>query len=298
MLAEGESWGTTLLGSSMTATFRGIRMTKKTHTLLPLAQRHASRSSLCPLAAADLQVELPGDSVYPESLSASAEGTLYGSSLASGGIWRVKPGAAGADEWIKPGAFGSRSTFGVLVDERKGLLWVCSNDASGIGVNGPGSATGSNLLGFDLVSGAGKVSVPLPGSGNLCNDTAVATDGSVYVTNSLKPQILRLAPGTSRLEVWLESPVFNQPKEGAGTRRHRVRRRRQPLCRYLHERRVLPCRCAGWKAGQGDEAYNLAAFEVVGRIAPDRRRDVRDGGRRRNDRPRQRLRATPSPLKP
>ena len=169
-----------------------------------------------PLAAADLQVELPGDSVYPESLSASAEGTLYGSSLASGGIWRVKPGAARADEWIKPGAFGSRSTFGVLVDERKGLLWVCSNDASGIGVNGPGSATGSNLLGFDLVSGAGKVSVPLPGSGNLCNDTAVATDGSVYVTNSLKPQILRLAPGTSRLEVWLESPVFNQPKEGAG----------------------------------------------------------------------------------
>ena len=32
--------------------------------------------------------------------------------------------------WIKPGAFGSRSTLGVLVDERSNLLWVCSNDVS------------------------------------------------------------------------------------------------------------------------------------------------------------------------
>ena len=60
------------------------------------------------------------------------------------------------------------------------------------------------------------MSVPFPGAGNLCNDTAVGPDGSVYVTNSLKPQILRLKPGASQFDVFVESATFEQPKEGAG----------------------------------------------------------------------------------
>jgi len=166
--------------------------------------------------AADLkQVALPGERAYPESIAAAADGTLYVSSLASGGIVRIKPGAK-AEEWIKPGAFDSRSTFGVLVDEKKGLLWVCSNDVSALGVPGPSAVPGSNLKGFDLASGDGKVSVPLPGTGNLCNDTAIGADGSLFVTNSLKPQILRLKPGASKLEIFVETATFEQPKEGAG----------------------------------------------------------------------------------
>lgn len=161
-------------------------------------------------------IELPGDRAYPESIAAAKDGTLYISGLASGGVWRIKPNTTNVEPWIVPGAFDSRSTFGVLVDDKKGLLWVCSNDMSGRGVPGPGAATGSNLKGFDLASGAGKVSVPLPGSDNLCNDMAVGSDGSVFVTNSLKPQILRLRPNASTFEVFVESPTFEQPKEGAG----------------------------------------------------------------------------------
>jgi len=66
-------------------------------------------------------IEVPGDRAYPESISAAPDGTLYVSSLASGGIARIKPGASKAEPWIKPGAFDSRSTFGVLVDERSNL---------------------------------------------------------------------------------------------------------------------------------------------------------------------------------
>ncbi len=161
-------------------------------------------------------IELPGDRAYPESVAAAADGMLYVSSLASGGVWRIEPNSAKAEPWIALGAFDTRSTFGVLVDEKKGLLWVCSNDMSGRGVPGPGAALGSNLKAFDLASGAGKVSVPLAGSGNLCNDMAVGGDGSIFVTNSLKPQILRLKPGASTFEVFVESPTFEQPKEGAG----------------------------------------------------------------------------------
>jgi streptogramin lyase len=45
---------------------------------------------------------------------------------------------------------------------------------------------------------------------------AVGADGSLFVTNSLAPQILRLKPGSTQLDVWLESPAFEQPAQGAG----------------------------------------------------------------------------------
>jgi sugar lactone lactonase YvrE len=162
------------------------------------------------------QIALSGDRAYPESIAAAADGTLYVSSLASGGIWRIKPGAATSESWIAPGTYDTRSTFGILVDDKKGLLWVCSNDISALGVPGPGTATGSNLKAFDLISGEGKMSVPFPGTGNICNDMAIGADGALYATNSLKPQILRLTPGATSLEVFVESPVFEQPKDGAG----------------------------------------------------------------------------------
>jgi sugar lactone lactonase YvrE len=159
---------------------------------------------------------VPGERAFPESISAASDGTLYVSSLASGGIARIKPGASTAESWIKPGAFDSRSTFGVLVDEHSNLLWVCSNDVSGMGVSGPSSIPGSYLKGFDLATGEGKVSAALPGSNNLCNDIAIGPDGSVYVTNSRAPQILRLKPDRKELEVWLEDKQFDPPKSGAG----------------------------------------------------------------------------------
>jgi sugar lactone lactonase YvrE len=184
-------------------------------TRVALATFVLAALSLPTIAAQLKHIPLPGDRAYPESLAAAADGTLYITSLASGGVVRIKPGGA-AEQWIAPGAFGSRSTFGVNVDARAGLLWVCSNDASGLGVPGPGTTTGSHLIGFDLTTGEGKVNVALPGEGNLCNDTAIAPDGTLYVTNSLKPQILRLKPGATQLEEWVESTTFDQPKEGAG----------------------------------------------------------------------------------
>jgi sugar lactone lactonase YvrE len=161
-------------------------------------------------------VVVPGERAFPESISAASDGTLYVSSLASGGIARINPGASTAETWIKPGAFDSRSTFGVLVDERSNLLWVCSNDVSGMGVPGPSSIPGSYLKGFDLATGEGKISAALPGSHILCNDMTIAADGSIYVTNSRAPQILRLKPDRKELEVWLEDKQFDPPKDGAG----------------------------------------------------------------------------------
>jgi sugar lactone lactonase YvrE len=186
---------------------------------------HASRAILAALftigvsvaeAAGPSVVTLPGKQAYPESITSTGDGTLYVGGYATGGVLRVRPGAAQAEPWIKPGAFGSRSTMGVLADKGSNMLWVCSNDVSARGVPGPGSARGSALKGFDLTTGAGKVSAAFPGTRTFCNDIAVGPDKSVYVTNTLAPEILVLRPGSKALQVWAKDPRFEPPEKGGG----------------------------------------------------------------------------------
>src|ERR1700722_9362406 len=109
-------------------------------------------SGSCALAA-PASIDLPGPTVYPESLSSSKDGTLYVGDLADGGVLRIRPNGA-PEKWIKPGAFGSASVLGVLVDEPSNTLWVCSNDLLSLGLKVPGAAAGSALIGFDLKTGS------------------------------------------------------------------------------------------------------------------------------------------------
>jgi sugar lactone lactonase YvrE len=152
-------------------------------------------------------VVVPGSTDFPESMTATADGTLFFSSLAGGRIFRSAPGATQATEWIKQGANGLASALGVLADEKSGTLYACSLDLSGGGVIIPTGATPGALKLFDLKTGAAKGSVPLPPSTLLkqtapCNDIAVAPEGTVYVTDSFSGHILRMKPGTAALEIW------------------------------------------------------------------------------------------------
>ena len=164
-----------------------------------LALTLASIFTLVPLAVAEPnEIPLPGDRAYPESISAGPDGDLYVSSPAVGSVWRIKPRSGTVEEWIKPGAFGTRSTLGVLVDTKANLLWVCSNDFSSAW-HFPGRVLGArrvSVKGFDLASGEGRVSAKLPGNAALCNDMVVGPDGALLVTSSAGPAILRLKPGS------------------------------------------------------------------------------------------------------
>src|SRR5215471_2229447 len=169
----------------------------------------ASLAWLMPAQAADrTEITFPGDHAYPESLSATSDGTIYAGSLYEGGIFRVPPGATTAEQWIKPGANDSMITLGVFADEKAGTLWVCSSNLTAFGVKPPAGEKPVSLKAFDLKTGAGKGSWPLPGEKSLCNDMVVGADGSVYVTDSFQPHILRLAPGGTALEVWATDPGF------------------------------------------------------------------------------------------
>ncbi|WP_247971950.1 NHL repeat-containing protein [Bradyrhizobium sp. 195] len=160
------------------------------------------------------QIAIPSGSPFPESLAATTDGTLFVSSLTNGGIARAKPGASEAEAWIKPGTFDTRSTFGVLADEKSGLLWVCSNDATPLGVKGPNTIEGSFVKGFDLKTGEGKISAQLPAKPSLCNDLAIGPDGALYVTNTLQPQILRLKKGSSELDIWVQDDKLKGGLDG------------------------------------------------------------------------------------
>ena len=165
---------------------------------------------LTPVRAADrTEITFPGSHAYPESLTATSDGTIYAGSLYEGGIFRVPPGAKTAEEWIKPGANDSMNTLGVLADEKSGTLWVCSSNLSAFGVKPPAGEKPVALKAFDLKTGAGKGSWPLPGEKTLCNDMVVGPDGSVYVAELFQPHILKLAPGASSLEVWATDPKFS-----------------------------------------------------------------------------------------
>jgi sugar lactone lactonase YvrE len=158
--------------------------------------------------ARSASIELPGEQVFPESITSTQDGTLFVGSLGAGGVIRIKPDTGKAEVWIQPGAFGSRSVLGVMAHEPSSTLWVCSNDLTAIGIKAAGTASGSAIKGFDLKTGQGKISAALPGGQGVYNDVAVGPDGSIFVTNSFAPEILRLRPGAESLEVWARDPLF------------------------------------------------------------------------------------------
>lgn len=172
--------------------------------MAPTGARAAAPSG----AAGPARVVLPGDREYPESVTSSADGTLYVGSLGEGGVRRARPGATHAERWIAAGASGSRSMLGVLADEPSGTLWACSNDLSSYGVHVPGSDAAPVLKGFDLRTGAPTRSVPLPGAHALCNDIAVGPDGAAYVSDSGTGVVLRLAPGGREFDAWASDARF------------------------------------------------------------------------------------------
>lgn len=169
-----------------------------------------------PALAADgvKSVRLPDGNRFPESVTSDANGTLYVSSIADGGVLKVASEGAMVSPFLKPGEHGTRSTFGLLADPKRRVLWVASNDATALGAKGPTGTEGAWVKAFDIASGALKASVRLPGAKALANDVALDGDGSLYVTNTFAPQILRLKPGATEFEVLVEDPALSKGLDG------------------------------------------------------------------------------------
>jgi hypothetical protein len=146
-------------------------------------------------------IPIPGTKAFPESIT-STSGRFH------------RPRGARHKACVKPGASDSRSILGVFADEASNTLWACSNDLSALGAPATGSDTGSALKAFDLKTGNGKRSVSLPASHAFCNDITVDAQGSVYVTDSANPTILKLSAGATTFDVFAQVSAFSAPQIG------------------------------------------------------------------------------------
>ena len=163
-------------------------------------------AGLCRIAAAGLpdDIHLPGTGIFPESLTASRDGSVFIGSIGKGVVYRARPGADSAETFIPAGTAGLLQVFGVYADDAQGRLWVCSNQINTpAGQKPPPSA----LHAFDLKTGAPKGRYEFPPGGN-CNDIVVAADGTVYATDTPGMQVLRLKAGATALETWAGNGAF------------------------------------------------------------------------------------------
>ncbi len=147
------------------------------------------------------EITLPGTRVFPESITSTADGTLIVGSLGHGNILRIAPGKTEAEEWIKAGTGGLNSVLGVYADEKRNLLWVCSNKFAKTG-------EATSVKTFDLIRGATKNTYALPGADPLCNDIAVGADGTAYITDTNQSSVVILKPGASSLEIAAKDPLL------------------------------------------------------------------------------------------
>jgi streptogramin lyase len=147
------------------------------------------------------EVTINDTGVQAENLTSSQDGTVYFGSTAKGTIYRAAPGAAQAEPWIQAATAGLTNVLGVLADDKSNTLWVCQNSTGGRG--GAPVAGQTALRSFDLRTGAAKGTYNFPSNGGVCNDMAVAPNGTVYVTESFANRIHRLRPGATALDLWV-----------------------------------------------------------------------------------------------
>jgi hypothetical protein len=176
----------------------------------------AFASLASPVLAGRSEVAVDDTLVYPESISALQDGTLILGSSSKPVIYRAGRADTKAEAWIHLTGGDNLTTLGVLADPRSKTLWACVIQPA----NGPPSAPAprsqqpppsqrvSALRAFDLSSGAPKSSYPLPGANNVCNDIAIARDGTLYISDTPNGRVLRWKPGSDALQIWAEDPLL------------------------------------------------------------------------------------------
>lgn len=177
-------------------------MTMKTPTTAILALTLATLATTACAERDPGDIRIADTSVYPESVTSSADGTIYIGSV-KGKVYRALPDDNVAHAWIRHSPEnGILTILGVLADDAHNTLWLCSAP----NFFGPERSEGVTALhAYDLQSGAQKGKWDFPGGGT-CNDIAIAPDGTAFASDTAGGRILTLAPGANELTVWGSDP--------------------------------------------------------------------------------------------
>ncbi|MEU6219562.1 SMP-30/gluconolactonase/LRE family protein [Streptomyces sp. NPDC047022] len=125
--------------------------------------------------------ELPGDRVYPEGIAADPRtGAVYVGSYTTGAVYRAAPGRRRAEVFLPAGTDGRSTANGLKVD-RAGRLWVIDSTS---GVDVYDVRTRALLARFEVPEGQSR----------FINDLAIADDGTVFLTDSVRPLVYAVTP--------------------------------------------------------------------------------------------------------
>lgn len=140
----------------------------------------AAPAATSPATHISTAYELPDAQAYPESIAADARsGAIYVSSFLDGAVYRATPGTQQAEVFLPAGTDGRQTANGVKVDAA-GRLWVIDH-THGVAVYDTG--TRALIARFDVREAQPFV-----------NDLAITADGTVYLTDSVRPVIYRITP--------------------------------------------------------------------------------------------------------
>jgi hypothetical protein len=165
-------------------------------------------------AAPPAEIIAPGERLFTESLTSTADGSVIIGSVGGRTIFRAKPGESNAEAWIQPGTDGLAGVFGVFADDKSNTLYACSGNFGPPPAPGAAPPPPSALHAFDLETGAPKGKWNVPTAGGFCNDIAVGTDGTAYISDTSNMEVAALRPGAKALEVWAGSDGSFGPKGG------------------------------------------------------------------------------------
>jgi sugar lactone lactonase YvrE len=157
-----------------------------------------SLTAFATIAQAASPVTVSDTRVFPESISATSDGTLLIAGSEKGIIYKAAPGGTTAQAWISREQAGFEGfLLGIFADEPRNVFYVCSDVA--------GPPRQAAFKSFDLKTGALKATYHFPGGG-LCNDFITAADGTLYATDTVLGRIIRLKPGATEPDVWVNDP--------------------------------------------------------------------------------------------
>ncbi len=143
-------------------------------------------------------IKIADRGVFPESLTASRDGTIFAGNIGKAVIYRAAPRATVATPWITFRPEEASRVMGLLADDRRKTLWACTYAPGPDGPKGPAS-----IRAFDLATGKERQRHAFDGG---CNDMTVAADGTVYATDFTNGRVLRLRPGATAFTVIAAAP--------------------------------------------------------------------------------------------
>ncbi len=165
--------------------------------------------SLCSLTFAQTDTlpstyELPGEAVYPEGIAYDEESnTFLVGSANDGTIFRGDVETGEITTFVEGAERPPFTTLGLKVNDQ-GQLWVA------------GGGSGQVLV-YDLATAEQTRTIETPeAEATLLNDLIVASSGDVYITDSYRPVLFKVAGDTDTAEPWLDfaGTAFEYQEEG------------------------------------------------------------------------------------